>query len=291
MIRPLILISCVALSAGSVAAEPEALPRPNWAPDRAIEASLQADTRDTLAHLYGLAREGRGDVLLQSVLAIDSDADRPEPERDRILFELAAALVDFEPDRVGRETLEYLRDRPVRVRVPHEENPAVGVPLFNVRSAAAGTLAEWTRLQKHAHDRVEDSIDGRFTNAESFLGFLAAGGGPAIAQQARQAEAILDAGELEVILLAAPGLADRAAASVLIGELGPGLVDRPAVTDLMFGLLGNRELGAGAALVLGRSGDPAVLSRLADLAAADRGLTTRRASLAIDIYLASEHSP
>ena len=30
---------------------------------------------------------------------------------------------------------------------------------------------------------------------------------------------------------------------------------------------------------------------VADLAAADKGLTTRRASLAIDLYLASEQSP
>lgn len=276
------------LSASLAAAERDALPRPNWSRDTAALASEQPGTRDTLARLYALVRAGRGDALLQAVIAIDGDRSRPEPERDRILFELAAALGDFEPGAIGPETLEYLRDRPTRTRVPHEERPGMGVPMYNVRAAAAGSLAAWKRRDASPGRRPDHAATAQYLDAESFLEFISSPRRTGMADHVRTAGDRLDPAELEAVVLAAPGLADAATASLLIGELAPRVIDRPAVTEALFALLGHAELGAGAALVLGGSGDEAVLLQLAEQADSDDGLAARRASLAIDRYLAAE---
>jgi hypothetical protein len=53
--------------------------------------------------------------------------------------------------------------------------------------------------------------------------------------------------------------------------------------DALFNALENRELGAGAALVLSASSDPQVQLRLDDIARKQEGLAGQRASLAINL--------
>lgn len=285
-----LLFFCSSMFSGKMAADSSDLPQPNWSRDSAVLITEHADTQEILASLYRLAREGQGGALLQEVIALDRDTTLPEPVRDRIIFELAVSLGDFEPGSLGPETLEYLKSRKSLARVPHEENPAMGVPLYNVRAAAAGSLAAWARIEQSNGDRAKAETTAPLRDANSFLGFIAAAKDPAIARHVRTVAGALYPAELEAIVLAAPHMADSTKAAIIIGELAPQLLDHPSVSELMFELLDHTELGAGAALVLGNSGDDTVLARLADTAARDKGLAARRASLAIDRFLAAEQA-
>ena len=104
----------------------------------------------------------------------------------------------------------------------------------------------------------------------------------------RRARTHFDSSELEAIVLAAATALRTPTASVVLAELSPGLLGRPAVDDMLFDLLDHRELGGTAALVLGRSGNSETLYRLADLASGSDLLAAKRASLAIDAFLAAE---
>lgn len=280
------------LAAGSVAAtEPFDLPGPNWQREVAFLATEQGGSREILYRLYGLARAGHGDALLREIIAIDNDTALPEPARDWILYELAAALGDFDPHQPGRQALEYLRDRPPLVRVPHEENPGLGVPLYNVRAAAAGSLAVWARLESPTDTDVEARAVNPMRDTESFLDFISVASGPEIAGHIRRAGKVFDPSELEAIVLAVPRLADTATASLVIAELSPSLLFYPAVTNLMFDLLDHPGLGSSAALVLARSGNERVLWRLSDVAARGNNIAAQRASLAIGMFVGTGQEP
>ena len=261
----------------------ENLPGPNWTPLGAVAAAETPAARDTLRSLYQLARDGQDQALLEQVEAIAEDTQRPDPERDYVLHSLAVSLSDFQPGLVGPEVLEYLARTRSRVRIPHEENPGTGVPLYNIRAAAAGSLAAWARLQQE-----QPPSAARYTDAETFVASLRGVPGPDLAAYVREAGSIFDPAEREAVVLAAPDLDSAAAASVVIAELAPALLGRPAVDDALFALLGHRELGASAALILGRSGDAAILDRLADSAGGKNRLASRRASLAIDIFFSED---
>jgi hypothetical protein len=262
----------------------QTMPEPNWDPATAAAAVESSDARETLASLFQLAREGQDDRLLAQVRAISEGTVRPGPERDYVLHSLALALGDFKPGVIGPEVLEYLGQTRSLVRVPHEEYPEMGVPLFNIRAAATGSLAEWARLQNGEQETEQDSP---FQNVDTFIESLPGRTGPGLATQIRQARLIFDNPELESVLIAAPRLLQSGAASVVLAELSPTLLGRPAVDELLFELLGHADLGSTAALVLGRNGDMAILERLADLAATDEGLSSKRASLALDAHLST----
>ena len=280
MKHTVILLILPLLLAGNVSGQ--SMPGPNWDPAAAAISADTGEARNTLDALYQLARRGEADELLALVRVIAEDTNQKGPERDYVLHSLALALADFEPGVIGPEVLEFLRETRSSVRIPHAENPAMGIPLFNIRAAATGSLAEWARLRNPPQEKDTTPLD-----VDAFIGSLPDLAGPGFAAHLRQARGVYDASELEAVLLAAPALPQVAAASVVVAELSPGLLGRPAVDDYLFDLLNHPQLGSTAALALGRHGDVSVLERLADLAATDAGLASRRASLALDAYLAT----
>ena len=280
---PVLLITVFALTAASAGyGSDQSLPAPNWNREAAIEAGDAPAVKETLGTLYDLARTGRGDELMSRVRAIAASKSRPEPERDRILHELALSLGEIEPGLVDSEVLEFLAETRALVRVPHDEQAAMGVPLYNIRAAAAGSLALW---QNAASPSPENSR-APFTGAGSFIETLSALDETSRTQHIRQARESLNYAEIESVIDAAPGQTDAPTASLVMAELSPAVIDSLLVQNRLFGLLADRELGGSAALALARSGDEAVLARLADLAASNEGLASRRASLAIDLFLA-----
>ena len=275
----LLLLVTIATAAAS-----DDLPGPNWNRAAAVDISETTASRETLALFYRLAREGRSDELLLEVRAVAAGTALPDPARDRVLHALALALGDFEPGVVRPDVLEYLGGVRARTRVPHEEHPGMGVPLYNIRAAAAGSLAEWERVEQAA--RAPDPADP-FTDTATFILSLDDASGSALTRRIRQARDAFDPLEIESIVMSAADMPDSATASLVLAELSPAVLDSPAVQDRLLELLGNRDLGATAALVLARSGDPLILDRLAELAAEDGRLASRRASMAIDLYLAT----
>jgi hypothetical protein len=113
----------------------------------AIEVANDTDTQATLASLFGLARESDEASLLEALAAIRDDQSLPDPAADYLLFSFAIGLSDLDAGAVGPEILRFLDSYQVRTRVPHDENPDAGVPLFNVRAATSGVQSAWERQQ------------------------------------------------------------------------------------------------------------------------------------------------
>lgn len=256
----------------------EAMPRPNWTPEAAAVAEDRQAARAELAELFRLARSGRTDELQRRVETIAGGADRPAPERDYILYELALSLAEFDPSPGGAETLRFLADTQARTRVPHEEHAHYGVPLYNIRAAATGALAAWERSTLAATRSLPQ--------AQDFLSSLQDGG--SVTSRLRAARTGYTPGEIETLVLAAPALGDSALAAAVLAELAPAVIGRPAVDDLLFGLLSHPELGGSAALALAGSRDEAVRERLAVEAVEGEGPAARRAAVALSGVLAEE---
>ena len=72
-------------------------------------------------------------------------------------------------------------------------------------------------------------------------------------------------------------------AALSIAQLAPGLLHQPAALELIIALLGDRELGASAALALSHSTDPNLHERLYEVAGKDQGLASERAALALSL--------
>lgn len=256
----------------------EAMPRPNWTPEAAAAAQDRQAARVELAELYRLARAGRADELRSRVEAIAGDTDRPAPERDYILYELALALAEFDPAPGTAETLQLLADTPARTRVPHEENAYYGVPLYNIRAAASGALAAWEQRSRTG----TESLPG----VDDFLSTLQDHGSVTARLRAARGEYTPD--EIESLVLAAPGLDDSSLAAALLAELAPAVIGRPAVDELLFSLLPHPELGGSAALALAGSRNEVILERLAVEAVEGEGPAARRAAVALSGVLTEE---
>ena len=284
MARLITLLAVSVLFAANAAAEGrDALPRPNWHRAAAAEAVDMNAARQSLASLYRLAREGRDAELLEAVKAIAIGQARPDPERDFILFTLARSLGDLGPAYVGPETLEWLSTTRSRTRVPHEESANAGVPMYNIRAAAHGALADWNRFENEGPSEGRELV----LNVDTFTRALLRGGGNVTLSHIRQARMALTPEEIEVVLMAVPSMPDSSTASLVVAELADGGMGITAVRDFLFELLEHPELGATAALALSRSNEAAVLERLA-VAAEGNERTARRAALAIETRLTAE---
>lgn len=108
------------------------------------------------------------------------------------------------------------------------------------------------------------------------------GDGPEIAATLRKA-AVLGTSERFTLLHRAILNAPATNASLAIAQLAPELLHRRDAENLLFALLGNAELGAAAALILSRSGNPAILARLAEIGKQTEGLRSNRARLAASL--------
>jgi hypothetical protein len=103
------------------------------------------DTLTAVGPLLRLARAGRGEELLR---ALDALADRSEwavPAREKALYLFALGLADLPPRSVSRDVTDWLLTYPPQTLVPDEDYPLLGVPLYSIRAAAAGSLHAWER--------------------------------------------------------------------------------------------------------------------------------------------------
>lgn len=121
------------------------MPEPNWDRSLALQTALGSDPQASLKPLFQMARSGNSEELLDSLNALQSDPELSDPVRDYLLFSFAQGLGDLDAGSVSPYVLDFLfRYRPGTL-VPHEENPSMGVTLFNTRAAAAGVRHTWDR--------------------------------------------------------------------------------------------------------------------------------------------------
>lgn len=112
---------------------------------------------------------------------------------------------------------------------------------------------------------------------------IASGGGPEMARAFAVVSAELDAEESAALLSHVLEQESTTKAALAIAQLAPARLDSPAVRDLLFTTLANRDLGASAALVLGASKNKEIQERLSEIASNREGLEKQRAKLAISI--------
>ena len=119
------------------------MPAPNETRERAMESVRQADTGPALAHLLELARQGQEQVLLEQLRRHEAIGEWSPPARDALLHAFAVTLGDLHAGTVGPAVFEFLDSVEPLTRVPHFDHPQVGVPLYNIRAAAAGSRNRW----------------------------------------------------------------------------------------------------------------------------------------------------
>ncbi len=333
-----ISILCACLAMVWLPAEArDIMPEPNWTRPAALEAAQTGAAPAILKPLFQFAREGRQSELLIALAALEDDGDLPVPAREYVLFTFAQGLADLPPGSVGSEVIDHLLGYEPRTLVPHDHHTYAGVPLFNIRAAAAGTASEWERqsawmrstrlleqgakvwleaylaagtVQRRGFAEALDSATGpqlkevgvlaleqlpaspSLTIIAARAGILlddhllvqqsvARGNGPDLVVALRQAASSFEDWQIKDILAHSMEQAGPVNASLAMAELGPGLMDQPDVVSLLFSTLGERELGASAALLLSASPDPGVRAHLSRLAAENQGLASRRAALAV----------
>lgn len=134
------------------------IPAPNWDRTLALQTIRTTPTQATLKSLFQMARAGKNEALLESLHAIDRDAGTPAPAKDYLVLSFTLGLSDLDANAVGPEVLAFLSNYQPVTLVAHDDHPAMVVPLFNVRAAAAGLRNHWDRQQ--ASSRASNLLAG-----------------------------------------------------------------------------------------------------------------------------------
>lgn len=118
---------------------------PTWTRDAALSVADDLDMQELLGPLFLLAREGKSEELLSALEKLEQREGLAVPAREKVLHSFATGLGDLDV-RPAPEVLAYLQAYHPKTLVPHDHHAAVGVPLFNIRGAAAGADAQHRRL-------------------------------------------------------------------------------------------------------------------------------------------------
>jgi hypothetical protein len=154
----------------------------------------------------------------------------------------------------------------------------------NYSDPELAALAEIALAQssQHAELAILATMAGlRLGDSTLFSQSLTSDSDHSLAEMIRSSREFFPRADLQVILLSTVQQAPPPTAALVIAELAPGLLDQPAVEDLMFELLGDRQLGASAALVLSSAETPRRRARLAAVAGDSPELAAKRARLAL----------
>ncbi|MEM6576341.1 MAG: M14 family zinc carboxypeptidase, partial [Pseudomonadota bacterium] len=238
--KNLYLLLCLAL--GPTIALSNPLTAPNWTRERAFAVERGFSTKEQLATLLDLARTDP-DELAASLDSLARESSQPAPVRERLMLELAQGLKDVPPlggDLSGQHpAIAMLLAHEAQVLVPHEELPGMGVPLYPVRAAAAGSLHQWRYRAARDAGTTMTAVDAWL---EAFLKAGPAGRrGLSDALRRRSDEFIR-----ELLALGLPRLADQPALTLPIGEAALALRDLSALSEVL------RQGGGAGVTVLAR---------------------------------------
>jgi hypothetical protein len=184
MIKPIsiLLLHFLLIQAGSLLAAQALFPEPNWTRQQALEATARIDTTAELKTLFQLAREMRNEELLQELQAMKARQSLPDPARDQLLYSFALGLGDLPAWSVNHEVVDFMLSYEAQTLVPHEDRESVGVALFNIRAATAGSLNQWQRYSAWSEARqlllhgsepwLSGYLDAGFSQRQGFLDAL-----------------------------------------------------------------------------------------------------------------------
>ena len=119
----------------------------SWERDEAWRASTSVSTQSERNRLSQLLKAGNTTATLNLIRQIVQRSDWPGPARERVIFEFTSSLRQETPRAADDELIAYLMDFQSTVFIPHEDHPASGVPMFNIKGAAAGVVNGWSRQE------------------------------------------------------------------------------------------------------------------------------------------------
>lgn len=193
-----------------------------WEREHALRASVTPQNKVLADALMQGARTGDDRATLAQIQSVGSDPALPAPARERLLYEFVTELRREAPRAIGNEAMGYLKQYSSTVLVQDIDHPRMQVPLFNIRSAAAGLDNLWTRqesaargarlLQTDARALVEAFAATNSVPVQQGLLDSLAGSAPAMRQSV--AEAALAQMESK------PGMAELVGEAALLNEDG-----------------------------------------------------------------------
>ncbi|MGE3730525.1 MAG: hypothetical protein AB7F83_08250 [Lysobacterales bacterium] len=120
---------------------------------RQVAIELQGGESQRLAQALERVRRERPAELLPALIALSERDELPWSLREAAIAQFLAQLATLEPGAVPPEALAYLRGWQSRTLVAHEEDAAVGAPLFNIAAQTQGLENRWRRKQAEANAR------------------------------------------------------------------------------------------------------------------------------------------
>lgn len=121
------------------------IPEPNWERADALSMVRAYDTTATRQGLLNLTIAGSTAEVLDLLQATGQRNDWPAPVREAVIFTYTQELRTLPPSAVPVEIMTYLKAYRAITLVPHDDHPSTGVPLYNIRAAAAGVEFDWLR--------------------------------------------------------------------------------------------------------------------------------------------------
>ena len=140
-----ILLAATAIVAVAARADNPAAHAPTWTQSEVAAVMVQVDTQPELRALDRLARAGDTAAVLARIAQVQARSDWPAPARESVLFNFTQALSDLPPGTLDARVIDRLSAIRPEVRLPHPDDDRLGVPMFNIPAAAAGTATEWRR--------------------------------------------------------------------------------------------------------------------------------------------------
>jgi hypothetical protein len=227
VVKSVFLIALLAcLSAGTNAGiDPVA----TWERSEAARIAELTDTSPVREDLRRLTLSGSSTELLELLNATAARADWPAPARESVLHDFVQDLRGMPPRSIAPEVMDFLHAYETKVLVAHDDHPRVEVPMFNIRSAAAGVENTWKR-QEAAFEGAGLLSQDPVRLIDAYL----AGNDPAIRRGLLDSLSVATPGQLEAIcFLALAALEDEPAMAGLAGRAALLNTDARALEQLV----------------------------------------------------------
>jgi hypothetical protein len=112
-----------------------------------MAAAQSVDIERAVSEIGDISSLSDGAATLMKLTDMENRSDWPLPAREAAVYQFTRNLATLPRDAVAIEVMQYLRNYQARVLVRHEDHGTASVPLFNVRSAAAGVEHGWQRAE------------------------------------------------------------------------------------------------------------------------------------------------
>jgi hypothetical protein len=118
-----------------------------WQRSNAIAAVNSVNIDTAVYTISNISTLADAETTLAGLRDIERRDDWPLPAREAAIYQFTRSLAELPREAIAPEILQYLQNYQAQTLVPHEDHTDAFVPLFNIRSAAAGIENGWQRSE------------------------------------------------------------------------------------------------------------------------------------------------